>query len=150
MSAAPTARIDHPIDVPSSLDESTPTLRPRPALYRGLLGVGSLLAAAAGLLSADPTAAEAFEPDLARLLQGMALLKASFVVAALAALTWRLGWSIRPATAALYLFSTWTAAAATTMIWSLDRLVLASLLFHLALLTALVVALRDGLEARSD
>ena len=141
MSAAPPAR---PIEAIRPLGKAISLLRSAEVPWRGLLVVGCIAAAALPSTWVDPAAAEAFEPDLARLLRGMALLKATFVLAAVGVLLWRLGQSVTTATALVYLGGTWAGASATTMIWQLDQLVLASLLFHVGMIACLIVAMRDG------
>jgi len=141
VSADPTSR---QIDALRPVGGSVTAARSTPMPWRSLLVVGCMLAAALPLVAVDP-AADAFEPELARLLRGMALLKATFVLTAVAILLWRLAQPVATATAVLYLGGTWAGAAATTMIWQLDRLVLASTLFHVGLIAFLIVAMRDGI-----
>ncbi|MEM9176755.1 MAG: hypothetical protein AAGC67_16140 [Myxococcota bacterium] len=117
----------------------------RPGVLRCVLLLGCAIAAAAPLAWADPTAAAAHAPDLARLLRGMALVKAVFVTAGAALLLWRFGHPIARKTAALYLVAVWAGASATTMIWGLAQLVGASVLFHAAFLLVVLLAIRDGL-----
>ena len=141
MSAAPPVR---EIGTTRPLGGAASLLRSAEMPWRGLLVLGGLAAAAVPAIWVDPAASAAFEPDLARLLRGMALLKATFVLAAVGVLLWRLGQPISTPTALVYLGGTWAGAAATTMIWHLDRLVLASTIFHLGMIVCLVVAMRDG------
>jgi hypothetical protein len=115
--------------------------------WASLLFVGGALAVVAGLALGDARPLLQADADLAWLLRGMAGIKALIVAAAMAAIVWRLR---RPAPAALAAACVGAACAmalATALIWQLSHIVAASLLFHAAEITLLVLAWRDGLAA---
>ena len=94
------------------------------------------------------------DPALARLMQGMAVIKMTFVAVMAALLVWRFG---RPVTLQMtlgYLCCIWVISAATVLIWQSSWLGTASVLFHGAGFAFMVLGLRDdrvlpgGLTAR--
>ncbi|MEM8609849.1 MAG: hypothetical protein AAGF92_22320 [Myxococcota bacterium] len=109
------------------------------ALLLGGCALAMMVAAAMGrpepLLQADP--------ELARLLRGMALIKVGLVVAALAALLWRFGRPLSNGLTGAYLAGAWAAAGACMLIWQLEFLRTAVVTFHLGELTLLLAAWRD-------
>lgn len=129
---------------PESAARSTST-RGLPFALRTLLLAVCLASAAIALRIGDPATALQADPELARLLRGMALLKGLMVVAAIALLLWRFGHPIAPRVATGYLASTGLMAAAAAMIWQLTALLPAAAAFHAGLFVALIVAWRaDG------
>jgi hypothetical protein len=122
---------------------------PTPSLLRALLLLGCAAAIGVALGFGDPAPSLRADPELAVLLRGMALIKAGIVMAALAAIAWRLGHPIGRATALAYLAGAWLTAAATALIWQLSAITLAAALFHVGALALLVVAYTDRKSAPS-
>jgi hypothetical protein len=120
-----------------------PSLTAAPAA-RGLLLLGAVLALLGGAALGDPRPLIAADPDLARLLRGMALIKAAMVLAALALLWWRFGHPLPARHRTAYLLGAWLACAATALIWQLSHVVPAALVFHGGELLLLFTAWRDG------
>ncbi len=119
----------------------------RPALLRTLLLAGCMASMAIALWLGPPPASVQADPELARLLRGMALIKGGIVLAAVCALMWRFGRPAPQRLAAAYLAGTWLAAGASMLIWQLTLIPWAALAFHAGELTLLVAAWRDR---RSD
>lgn len=107
-----------------------------------LLG-GCVLAVLAAAAVARPEPLLQADPELARLLRGMALIKAAIVVAALAALLWRFGRPLSKGLTGAYLAGAWAAAGACMLIWQLEVIATAAVTFHLGELTLLLAAWRD-------
>lgn len=107
-----------------------------------LLGTALALVAAAAL--GDPQLMIAADPDLARLLRGMALVKSVLVLAAVGVLWWRLRQPLAAGHGLAYLVGAWLAAGATMLIWQLSFIVPAALAFHAGELLLLLTAWRDG------
>lgn len=111
---------------------------------RALLVIGSAVLLAAALLAFEPAAYWARDPELYRLLRGMAVLKAGLAALALSAVWWRLGRvSVRRSFAATYTATVWALALASGLIWQLTAIMVASALFHVATIVLLVAAWRD-------
>lgn len=91
-------------------------------------------------------ASQPAEPELATLLRGMAVLKGLLAAGALGIVWWRLGHSVPKRVAATYIACVSALFAASVLIWQLVHIPAAAVLFHVALLVALVVALREGRE----
>lgn len=127
---------------PGSRTAALPRLGATVRLRLLLIG-GALLAAAAAYLVGDPTAYLQADPKLGVLLRGMAVIKAMFSLAATAALWWRFGRPIAPATAAVYLVATWMTAGASVLVWQLWHIGLGAVTFHAGELTLLLVAWRE-------
>jgi len=127
---------------PGSRTAALPRLGATVRLRLLLIG-GALLAAAAAYLVGDPTAYLQADPKLGVLLRGMAVIKAMFSLAAMAALWWRFGRPIAPATAAVYLVATWMTAGASVLVWQLWHIGLGAVTFHAGELTLLLVAWRE-------
>lgn len=116
-----------------------------PALLRALLLLGCIGAAAVAFSVGRPEAYLAADAALARLLRGMALIKAALVLATVGALLWRFGHPITRRTAAVYVGGAWMAAGATVLVWQLTLLPLAAALFHAGEIGVLLAAWRDGM-----
>lgn len=112
---------------------------------RVALALGSLGAVGVALWLGDPRPSLAADADLARLLRGMALLKAALVVPALGLLWWRFGRPVSPLVSAVYVPGAWLLAGASALIWQLTWLPLAAATFHVAGLAVLLAAWRDDL-----
>ncbi len=97
----------------------------------------------------SPAAYLEADPDLARLLRGMALVKAAAVVVGLAAVYWRLGWRVRGWHTGAYLATAWILTGSTMLVWQLTWIPAAAVLFHAALIGLLVTGWRDDLKAGS-
>ena len=120
----------------------------RAAMLRAALLGGCVIAVALAVWAGDPTASLQADPALARLLRCMALIKGTFVLAALGAVLWRFGWPLRPPVAAVYAGGTWVLAGSTVLIWQLSHIPLAAVLFHASAIGMLVVGWRDQNAAR--
>lgn len=116
--------------------------------FRTVLLVLGGLAFAAGFAVTDGEAArkavQAAGPELARVLQLMALLKLTFVAAAFWLTDWRLRQPLSPALAAGYLGATVAMAAGPGLIWGMAHLVAGAVLLHGGLLAMLVLSCMDG------
>ena len=106
------------------------------------LGACAFAAAAAtsyggtgGIQSADP--------DLAKLLKGMAIIKTVILLAGGTAIWWRLGSPIRPIFAAGYIIFGAAGIAGAALVWNMAGLAVAPFLFDGGLLGFLILALRD-------
>jgi hypothetical protein len=135
----------------SEFDVAAAKPRPRriehlssPLLRRLALLSACVFAAAAVHLLAGPGGVQSADPDLARLLKGMAIIKTVFLILAGSAIWWRLGSPIGSALAAGYIFSAAIAAAGAALVWSVTGLAFAPFLFDGGLLAFLIFALRDG------
>jgi hypothetical protein len=95
-----------------------------------------------------PDAGLAADAELAFLLRGMAVLKATMVLAAIALVLWRFGRPVAPRTAAVYVIGTAALAGATVLVWRLTSIPLAALVFHLAGFAVLLAAWRDEAVSR--
>lgn len=109
---------------------------------RSLMIACCAAAVAFGYAAGDPATLLMADPELAQLLRGMALVKALLVASAAAALWWRFGRPVRPATAAGYLSGLVAMTIATMLVWQLSAMLVASLAFHGGLIAILVVAWR--------
>ncbi len=114
------------------------------ALLRVALVLGCAVAVALAAWVGEP--AHALEPDesLARLLRGMALIKACLVLGAIGVLVWRFGRPVPAGVAGAYLAGAWLVAGASMLIWQLSFIPLAAVVFHVGELMLLFVAWRDG------
>ena len=101
------------------------------------------LAAAAATYFAGTGSVQAADPDLARLLKGMAIIKTVILLAAGAAIWWRLGLAIRPSFAAGYIIFGALGVAGAALVWNMAGLEFAPFLFDGGLLGFLILALRD-------
>lgn len=113
------------------------------SLWRAGLIIGCAAALGAAAWVGHPAAYLEDDPTLARLLRGMALIKALVVVGALSAVLWRLGWSISARMAAGYAIATSLLAGSTMLIWQLSYIPLAAVLFHGTALGMLYLGWRD-------
>ena len=106
-----------------------------------LLGCAATVTLAAWV--GNPTPYLSADVDLGRLLQGMALIKAGVVFAAISLLWWRFKRPVSVPLAAIYLIGTWLAAGASMLIWQLTAIPLAAITFHAGGLAFLVAAWLD-------
>ena len=133
----------------STIDAAVSVAQPSRASGRVALTalmLGGCAISAAAVYSFTPAAlstANVSDPALARLMQGMAIIKLAFVAAMAGLLVWRFGRPMTPAITAGYLACIWTICAATVLIWQSSWLGPASLLFHGAGFAFLVLGLRD-------
>jgi hypothetical protein len=118
--------------------QSSAVLSLRSSLVAGCV-VAVILAARIG----DPGAYLHADPALARLLRGMAVIKALIATAAAGAVFWRVGLPIAAKYAACYIISVWVMAGSATLIWQLSFLLPAAVLFHIGALSMLLVGWRD-------
>lgn len=116
----------------------------RVALTAIMLAGCAISAAVAHLIAPSVVAtATASDPELARLMQGMAFIKLAFVAAMAGLLVWRFGRPMTPAITLGYLSCIWMVSAATVLIWQSSWLGMASVLFHGAGFAFMVLGLRD-------
>jgi hypothetical protein len=137
------ATLAHDADTVPALARPAATPWGAVACYAGIVlacVLGALVAAAV----AQPTPHLVADTELAWLLRGMGLIKASMVVAALGVLAVRLRWPLPGAWAAGYGACMALLAASTVLIWQLSWIALAAAVFHLAGFMLLVLAWRDG------
>lgn len=135
---------------PATLDAlapaaSTPAV-PGPLALRAALALGCAAAVAVALWAGHPQAFQEADPDLARLLRGMAVLKALIVLPVLGVVWWRAGHPLTGRLAAVYLGGAVVMTGASVFIWQLTSLGLAAVAFHVAGLAMLVAAFGDGRE----
>jgi hypothetical protein len=112
--------------------------------WRGRLLVAVALGAGVGLVVGDPSARLAADAELARLLRGMALVKALLIAVGVRVLWWRFGLRIEPVRARAYVAALAFMAFAAGLAWQLSYLPVLTLAFHGALLSLGVLAWRDG------
>jgi hypothetical protein len=115
----------------------------QPALLRTALLASCALAAAAAFALGRPDVYLTADPDLALLLRGIALIKATMVLGALGVLWWRFGLPLSGRVAAGYLAGAAAISGATMLIWQLTFIGAAALAFDGGALILLVLALRD-------
>jgi hypothetical protein len=111
--------------------------------WRGRLLLAVAVGAVAGFALGDPSARVERDPELARLLQGMALIKAMLVAGVLRLLWWRLGRPVALHMAWGYVAVVGSLALATLLAWQMSYFFLLSVAFHGALLSLGVLALKD-------
>jgi hypothetical protein len=122
----------------SDWDHLKSALRPRLAF----LGACAL-AGAAATLYAGTGGVQSADPDLAKLLKGMAIIKTAILLAVGTLIWWRLGSGIRPIFAAGYIIVGAIGVAGAALVWNMAGLGLAPFLFDGGLLGFLILALRD-------
>ncbi len=121
-----------------------PALEPSRWLLSTVLLAGCVLGALAAFAIAPAVDASVpVDRELVRLLHGMALVKLAFVAAMAGLLVWRFGSPVEAPIAAGYLFSLWSIATATALIWKSAYIGPAALLFHGAGFAFLLLAMRD-------
>ncbi len=108
-------------------------------LVVGIAGVAGFATAA----TQGSQAASYADPDLARLLRAMALLKALIASGAVAAMLWRLGGPVTLPRLAAYAAAGAAMAAGPGLIWSLTHLGAGALLLHGGLLAGVLLLWRD-------
>ena len=101
------------------------------------------LAAVAATLYAGTGGVQSADPDLAKLLKGMAIIKTLILLAVGALIWWRLGSPIRPTFSAGYIIFGAIGVAGAALVWNMTGLGLAPFLFDGGLLGFLILALRD-------
>jgi hypothetical protein len=135
---------------PATLDALAPAAStsavPGPLALRAALAVGCAAAVGVGLWAGHPQAFQEADPDLARLLRGMAALKALIVLPAVGVVWWRAGHPLGWRLAVVYLGGAVVMTGASVFIWQLTSLALAAVAFHAAGLAMLVAAFGDGQE----
>jgi hypothetical protein len=125
----------------STLSLSWP--RSRAVALRAILLVGCALTVVAAARISNTEGYILADPDLARLLRGMAVIKSVAVLAAVSAVLWRFGWRVTTPVSITYIVGSWTLAGTTMLIWQLTWIVSAAVAFHAALLGILLAAWRD-------
>lgn len=112
--------------------------------WRGRLVLAVAFGAAVGLIVGDPSARLAADPELARLLRGMALVKALLIAVGVRVLWWRFGLDIEALRARGYVAALAFMAFAAALAWQLSYPAVLGLAFHGALLSLGMLAWRDG------
>jgi hypothetical protein len=121
-----------------------------PGRWRAMLLICAIAIAAAAAAVAIVTttgavsARAAEEPDWARLMLGMAAIKALLAAAAAAVLWWRLGQPIGKPLAAAYIGGLSLMAGSTAAMAMLAAIPVAAIAFHAGEITLLLLAWRDG------
>lgn len=110
---------------------------------RAALVLGCAIAIGIATWVGDPSTYLNADPALARLLRGMALIKGMLAVGAVAAVYWRLAWTIDARVAATYAITAAAMAGSAALIWQLSYIPFAALLFHAAALSMLIVGWRE-------
>jgi len=111
--------------------------------WRVLVLAGCACAVAMAAWLGDPAQRLAADPELARLLRGMALIKGLLALGAVSLVTWRFGRPVAPGVAVVYVVGCWWLAAAAMLVWQLTVIPFAALGFHAAEISMLVVAWRE-------
>ncbi len=114
-----------------------------PGRLRTGLMVGCAVSMGIALYLGDPSGYLQADPALARLLRGMALIKAGIALAIVAAVLWRFGRQVSKPVAAGYLLGSWMLVGSTMLVWQLSWIPAAAVLFHAAALSMLFVSLRE-------
>ncbi len=121
--------------------------RSHPTLLRALLLAGCAACVVLAALYARPAAYLSADPELARLLRALALIKATLVLGAIGIMLWRFGYPLSGPLAGAYLAAAWAMSLATMLVWQLTLLVPAALAFHAGAIALLLLAWRDGRAA---
>jgi hypothetical protein len=108
-----------------------------------LAGSALSLLAAAAFAGATTGRTGAADPDLARLLHAMTLLKGVLQLLGLGALAWRFRRPVAPGFGAGYLACAWGASAALGAMWWQAAPLLTAVVLHGAAVVLLVLASRD-------
>ena len=117
-----------------------------PLVSRAMLLLVIGIAGAAGFATAATQGSQASayaDPDLARLLRAMAVLKALIASGAVSAVLWRLGSSVTLPRLAGYALAGAAMAAGPGLIWSMTHLGAGALLLHGGLLACALLLWRD-------
>jgi hypothetical protein len=114
------------------------------ALRRAFLLALVATAVAGAWLVSRPQPALVADPELARLLRGMAAIKGLLALAALGLVWWRIGRPIATARLVGYALGTAILAAAAVMVWQLAVVAATSVVFHATLLALALTALGDA------
>lgn len=93
--------------------------------------------------------AAAADPELTRLLRGMAVLKALLSLAAISLVAWRVAYPSGPRLPAGLIASTGLMAAGSVLIWQVAPIVAGAVLFHTGLILLLVLCWADDSGARN-
>ena len=115
---------------------------------RIVLVAGLLVAIAVGLIVSRGAVAYAGDAELALLLRFMGVIKLLTAAAAANLLMWRLKSPLSPRLCRVAIGACWCLAMGATLITSLAYLMPAIILFHVGLLSLIVVALLEGRPAR--
>ncbi len=127
---------------PAVLARPLRTVRLRTALL-----IGSVAMVVAAGWYGQPDLLLQADPQLALMLRGMALIKATMVLVALALLAWRFMHPIGRLQAAVYIGGAWLAAGGCMLIWQLTHIPAAAVAFHVGEFAFLLMAWRDWQDA---
>jgi hypothetical protein len=134
-----------PLDVTTPAPTLSAALPLKAALRQRLTVLfACALAVAVAAALGDPAPSIARNPDLAFLMRGISLIKASFAHVALVAVLWRCGQPLRLAHAAGYATGCALMAGAAMSVWQLSSMGFASLAFHTGWIALFVVSWVDG------
>ncbi len=116
----------------------------RPLRLRlALLACCFLAAAGVTFFASTSGSVPNIDPDLAKLVKAMAIIKSVILLSAGAAIWWRLGSAINPALAAGYILLATACTGGAALVWNMTGLAVAPFLFDGGLLGFLILALRD-------
>ena len=127
---------------PTSVPGSSPSAASPFFLRATLLLSTAAVALVAGALASGYHPA-GFAAELAFLLRGMALIKASIAIVAIALALWRFGYRVSLAAAGGYILGVGCLVAASMFIWFLTYIAFAAILFHVGLFGLLIIAWRE-------
>lgn len=118
-------------------------------MLRTVLVAGCVAAVALAGWIGNTMAGPGSDPELALLLRGIGAIKGGLALIGAGLLLWRFGHPVSGRIAAVYLGSTWLAAAASMLVWQQAIVPAAAVLFHAGELTFLACAWfdRDGVVA---
>jgi hypothetical protein len=119
--------------------------RPAGTLTLRVALLASCLLAAAGVTFFASAAGGTpnIDPDLAKLVKAMAVIKSVILLSAGAAIWWRLASAVNPALAAGYIVLAAACTGGAALVWNMTGLTVAPFLFDGGLLGFLILALRD-------
>ena len=115
----------------------------RVTILRASMLVGCVCAVAGATAIGHPDTFTQADPDLGRLLRGMALIKAVIALAAVVAVTWRLGWPASNRATGAYVLGAWLVTGSSMLIWQLSFIPAAAIAFHVGAFAIVIAAWRD-------
>lgn len=116
----------------------------RPAMVRAALLITCIAAAVAGLAVGHPEKLLQTDPEFARMLRGLSLIKTGILVASLGLLSWRFHWRTSRRLVLLYGAAAAAMSFGVALIWQLTSILIAAGLFNAGLVVLLVAMLRDN------
>ncbi len=116
--------------------------------WRGALTMGCAALGVGIVHVTEPAAWVRADPELARLLRSMAVLKILLVALTFAAVWWRLGRALSLPLGVSYLIGVWAMAGCCALLWQFQSLSAVAVAFHLAGALVLIGAGLDGAVVR--